>query len=168
MLLIQSGIPTYSLSSKLVRCKVESHILFSPARWVEKLLLKLVVDGFVKLFLCLRPIIHSLFYAFNCLTRLRKDLVRFRAAIFQFPLRTIVVEQDLADIPRIDRLSTLVLGGHPNQLSALNNFLLRPFFFQQLFLFYGDMFYLKVLFANRRLVKGVYTVATTLIVGGAW
>ena len=175
MLLIQSRIPTNSFPSKLVWCKVEFLILFSSAWWVEKLLLKLVVNSLVKWLLSLCPIVHGFLDVLDSFNWLRADLVRFIAASVQFPLCSIMIEQDLAGKPLINRLSPLFYTrGHLNKLFTLNGFLLaasRSYFFSfvllsfmKLFILARNMFDLKVFFANRRLVEGVYTIATTLLV----
>ena len=176
MLLIQSRIPTNSFPSKLVWCKVEFLILFSSARWVEKLLLKLVVNSLVKWLLSLCPIVHGFLDVIDSFNWLRADLFRFIAASVQFPLCSIMIEQDLAGEPLVNRLSPLIYRrGHLYKLFTLNSFLLaassRSYFFSfvllsfmKLFILARNMFDLKVFFANRRLVERVYTIATTLLV----
>ena len=83
-------------------------LLVLPGGRIEELLLKLVEHSLFKAFLRILPLVDCLFDAVDDLARLRVDSVRLLAAVAELALRALVVEQNLADEARVDRLRSLV------------------------------------------------------------
>lgn len=95
-----------------------------PRGRIEELLLKLVEDSLFEAFLRLVPLVDCLFDAVDDLAGLRVDSVCLLAAVAELSLRALVVEQNLADKARVDRLRSLVKRWDSHQLSPLDSGLL--------------------------------------------
>ena len=79
-----------------------------PRRRIEEFLLELVENRLFEAFLSLVPLADRLFDAVDDLTGLRVDSVRLLAAVAELSLRTLMVEQNLADKAWVDRFCSLV------------------------------------------------------------